>query len=206
MLKNEIKIWLWNILYIIGTIGYMWAINYKYIEIIIEKIIEKKNIFAINMYEILITNIKLSLFITGLYMIPILYIFIIIYIISGLYKYEVKKNVKEMKKWIIKMVIDYIIIIQIIIKNIIIMESNTNKMIQIYTYENITNILIKIIIIWIIWSNLNIKKRITLGVIIIILSIFVIPPDVIKQIEMILIILIYNEIKVIIQFLQNRWG
>jgi Sec-independent protein secretion pathway component TatC len=180
MLFNNIKILIYTIIYICIHISIILIINYNYSDILtyyfFNKLLNFNNLFAITFYEIILTKFYLSFMLTIIICLPIIIIYFYLYIKSGLYYNETKKYknyyLKGLKIYILELIICMYIFIPLIIKynnygtykNI--SDNNEFKIIQIYSYGNITSLIIKIIILWVvlalivlIYKNLNIKKK-----------------------------------------------
>jgi hypothetical protein len=94
--------------------------------------------------------------------------------------------------------LDLIILWKIILPILFLNIITSSSILQIYSFGNITSLFIKIIVIWLIGSNIIMKeiKRSYIPIIIILMSIFIIPPDVKIQILIIGAATVYMEIKI----------
>lgn len=200
MFYFQLKAWIYTLMYMLFSFVFIFIINLYYIETYVYYIylnlLNITEIFAINYYEILFANLFLTFFLSLLYFLPISPIFIIIYFVTGLFKNELKKIKKIWRNQMIIYIIDTTLLIKVVLPIMFYIEKT--NIIQIYTYGNITKLIIKIIIIWLIWSNIYLKiknKRKEIPIIIIILNILIIPPIIEIQIKIIMIIIIYTEIR-----------
>jgi hypothetical protein len=209
------------IIYLSLNIFILFIIHFMYGNIFIyflfSKIIIIKNLYAISFYEILITKIYFSLILTLFNIIPLIFIYFILYFKSGIYKYEFCHYIKLFKIYIKNNII-YLLIGLYIIPLILNNENTSYNIIQIYSYANMCYLIIKIFIMTIIililpklYKNINKKVKyiprsymIPLMILIIIFGPLTI--DILLFSKLILIILIYLEINnILIIWLKNNY-
>jgi len=186
-------------------------INMNYSKVVqyylFNKLLNVSNLYAIQYFEIFLTNLSLSIYITIIICIPLVIGDIIRYIKKGLYKKEYKEIRKKYKEKLRNGIIENIINVMIVIP-IIINSTEVKEIKQLYTYGNITNLIIKINIIWNIMGLIinNLKERKQIYIIIISLIISIIPnKKIIEIIEIIIGLCMYIEIKIIINKYKGRY-
>jgi len=157
------------ILYFSFNLFILFLIHFTYGHIFIyflfSKVIVFHNLYAISFYEILLTKIYFSSILTLLNIIPLIFVYLILYLKSGLYQYELYKVINGFKYYIINSII--YILISISCLPLILKNENTNyNIIQIYSYTSMSHLIIKIImtlililIIPTIYKNLNKKAK-----------------------------------------------
>ena len=200
-------------IYLIINIIMIFIIHYLYADIfiyfILKKLLNFTNIYAISFYEIIITKIYSSLTLTIINFILNIYIYFLLYLISGLYKYELFYIINLIKNlfylYFIIIIIGLCIITPIILNPNVYYESNL--IYQIYSYNNVISLIIKIIILWSIlvilpkiYNNL-IKNNAKIRHLSIIVSIIgILSPltiDIVLQLKLIIAICLYLEIYII---------
>jgi hypothetical protein len=173
MLLNHLKVLMVTTIYIGCHILIIFTINFHYSEILtyyfFNKLLAFNNLFAITFYEILLTKLYLTIIFTLLMCIPVIIIYIFLYIMAGLYMYEFKKFIAKfwngLKIYLFELTLCLYFFLPFIIKysnsspeNIksknapidATIEITEFKIIQIYSYANITSLVIKIILLWLI--------------------------------------------------------
>ena len=189
MLLNHLKVLVGTTIYICCHILIIFTIHFHYSDILtyyfFKKLLAFNNLFAITFYEIILTKLYLTIIFTLLICIPVIIIYIFLYIMAGLYMYEFKKWVihflSGLKIYLFELTICLYFFLPFIIKysnsspeNIksknapidATIEITEFKIIQIYSYANITSLVIKIILLWLIaavivfiYKNSTIKPR-----------------------------------------------
>jgi len=143
-----------NLLIYLGlNIIILFFIHYIYADVFIyfifKKLLNFNQIYAISFYEIIITKINSSLTLTIINFLPFIVIYFLLYIISGLYAYELlyyRKLIKNIfYNYLIILIGGVFIIIPILLNYGKDYESN-KLILQIYSYNNLISLIIKIII------------------------------------------------------------
>jgi hypothetical protein len=202
MLFFHLKSFVFTLFYLFLSFLFIFFINFSYLDIFIhfafEKCFSLSPLYAIHFYEILFSKFSLTFFLSLLIFLPIFPLFLVNFFISGLFIYELMEFGSIWGRLSMLYVLDIIILWKIILPILFLNIIPSSSILQIYSFGNITSLFIKIIVIWLIGSNTVAKltERSYIPIIIILMSIFIIPPDVKIQILMIGAATVYMEIKI----------
>lgn len=205
MFYFHFKSFFFTFFYLFLSFSFFFFLHFFYLDIFIYffffKYLHLSPLFAIHFYEILFANLSLSLILSLLVFLPILPLFSFIFIISGLFVYEFIYLFVLWRNLVLFYLFDLFLFLNIILPILFLYFLPHPNIIQIYSYNNITHLFIQLFFIWIIWSNIIRKeiKRAYIPLLILLMSIFIIPPDIKTQITFIVILIFYVEILLFLQ-------
>lgn len=223
-----------TIIYIVFQFIILFFIHYSYSDVfsyyLFFKLFRFKKIYAIQYYEIIFAETATAFFFTILSLLLLIWFHLLIYLITGLYTNEIK-TLK--KRWILGLSIlateglfFFFFFLPLIIGQRELPIDATHvtgtSLIQVYSYGNITSLMIKLMLVWLITAiiikigviieirqksssmslkkDLLIKQRKSLPFILFIMSIWITPPEIRIQIMGLLILILYLEVHILISY------
>jgi Sec-independent protein secretion pathway component TatC len=157
MFFNHLKSFISAFMHFFLNLFILFFINLYYSDVFIYyffgKLLKFKNLYATTLYEIIITKVNSAIIITILLFYPLCLMYTSVYIVSGLYHYEFKSYLKLLINLIKSYLLELFIYVCVILP-FIIMYSKTSLhnnftnyyIVQIHTYNNITNMSTRILI------------------------------------------------------------
>lgn len=227
MFRNHLKDLILTLIYGLIQILILFCVNLYYIEVatyyLFGKLLDINTLYALTVYEKPLTQLYMGGILTILEGIPIICINIYGFVSMGLYKKEkekIKKKYKNILAVLVESFISTTVMAPLLTKRIEAKKSEWDPLeikkndgiwiMQLTSYSNITEIMGKIIIIWIIMGIImkisNSRKRKYIPIIILGLSMWVIPPDIKIQSMLTLVILGRLELYIIISYWRKNIG
>ena len=154
MFFNHLKVLAGTAFYCCCHLLLIFTINLHSCEILtyyfFNKLLAFNNLVAISFYEILLTKLYLSIIFTVLICIPFLIIYIFLYLITGFYFYEFELYfsyyLRGLKIYLFELILCIYIVIPFLLKSS--SKHLETFIIQIYSYGNITSLIVKILLLW----------------------------------------------------------
>jgi len=154
MFFNHLKVLVHIIIYCCCHLLLIFTINLYYCDILtyyfFNKLLAFNNLVAISFYEIILTKLYLTIIFTVIICIPILIIYLFLYLITGFYFYEfelyLNYYLRGLKIYFFELILCLYIVIPFILKSS--SKHLETYIIQIYSYGNITSLIIKILLLW----------------------------------------------------------
>ena len=156
MFFNHLKVLVNLILYCYCHLLLIFTINLYYCDILtyfyFHKLLAFNNLVAISFYEILFTKFYLTIISTVCLSMPILFLYLFLYISSGLYLYEFQLYfnyyLRVLQIYFFELILCLYFVIPYILKSS--SKPLENDIVQIYSYGNITSLILKFLILWLI--------------------------------------------------------
>jgi Sec-independent protein secretion pathway component TatC len=157
MFFNHLKSFIRSLVIFFLNLLILFFINLYYSDVLIyyffSKLLKFKILYATSLFEIVITKINLAIMLTIIFSYPLILIYILTYLVPGIYNYEFKFNLRRLITLINSYILELTIYMYAILPAIIIYSKEplhnnfiSNYIVQIHTFHNITNMTMRILI------------------------------------------------------------